>query len=95
MDDRQERVRTRAHEIWVSEGRPEGREADHWAQAEREIFSDGEAEATGEIQKRRRNKAALDLKDIDPDSNRIESQSNLDQQSTAKPKRARAGNRKT
>lgn len=35
--DRQERIRQRAHEIWESEGRPEGREADHWSRAEQEL----------------------------------------------------------
>jgi hypothetical protein len=33
MDDQEERIRRRAHEIWVLEGKPEGREADHWFQA--------------------------------------------------------------
>jgi hypothetical protein len=32
-----ERVRQRAYEIWEREGRPEGREQEHWEQAEREI----------------------------------------------------------
>ena len=36
------RIRQRAHEIWEREGRPEGRQEDHWAQACREI-----AEADG------------------------------------------------
>lgn len=30
-------IRRRAHEIWEAEGRPEGREARHWAQAEAEM----------------------------------------------------------
>lgn len=30
-------VEDRAHELWEAEGRPEGRDLDHWAQAEREI----------------------------------------------------------
>jgi hypothetical protein len=34
MDDQEERIRRRAHEIWVLEGRPEGRAADHWFQAQ-------------------------------------------------------------
>jgi Protein of unknown function (DUF2934) len=34
MDDQEERIRRLAHEIWVLEGRPEGREADHWFQAQ-------------------------------------------------------------
>ncbi len=35
--DHQERIRQRAHEIWESEGRPEGRDSDHWNQAEQEL----------------------------------------------------------
>lgn len=32
-DDLQDRIRRKAHEIWESEGRPEGREAEHWDMA--------------------------------------------------------------
>ncbi|BBK32687.1 DUF2934 family protein [Stella humosa] len=32
--DRQERVRRRAHELWITEGRPEGKAEDHWHAAE-------------------------------------------------------------
>lgn len=35
--DHQERIRQRAHEIWESEGRPEGRDADHWTRAQEEL----------------------------------------------------------
>jgi len=31
------RVRERAYEIWISEGRPEGRHLDHWCRAEGEL----------------------------------------------------------
>ena len=37
----QERIRQRAHEIWEGEGRPEGRHAEHWTQASREIEAQG------------------------------------------------------
>ena len=37
QDDMHERVQRRAYELWESEGRPAGREHDHWLQAEREI----------------------------------------------------------
>ena len=30
-------VRERAHEIWVAEGMPAGREVDHWMRARREL----------------------------------------------------------
>ena len=33
MDDDKERVRRRAYQIWLDEGRPEGREAEHWDMA--------------------------------------------------------------
>ncbi len=43
MDDHDERVRKRAHEIWEEEGRPEGREYSHWLRARAEIRAeDGE-----------------------------------------------------
>ena len=34
---RTERIRQRAHELWEQEGRPEGRQDEHWASARREI----------------------------------------------------------
>lgn len=36
-----EKRRARAYEIWEQEGKPEGKEAEHWAQASREISDDG------------------------------------------------------
>lgn len=33
----EDEVRRRAHAIWEREGRPEGRQEDHWIQAKREI----------------------------------------------------------
>nr|WP_210201736.1 DUF2934 domain-containing protein [Mesorhizobium loti] len=36
-DDRQERIRQRAHEIWEREGRPHGAHERHWHQAAGEI----------------------------------------------------------
>jgi hypothetical protein len=36
--DKEERIRARAHEIWESEGKPEGQEAVHWDRAELEIM---------------------------------------------------------
>ncbi len=37
MADREERIRQRAHEIWEMEGRPDGRDQEHWERAHREI----------------------------------------------------------
>lgn len=42
-DDREDRIRARAHEIWQREGSPKGREDDHWREAEQEL----DAENTG------------------------------------------------
>lgn len=34
------RVAARAHEIWEAEGRPEGRDHDHWLRAEAELSAE-------------------------------------------------------
>jgi hypothetical protein len=39
MDQRAESIRRRAHEIWVQEGRREGRSEDHWERAARVALS--------------------------------------------------------
>lgn len=36
-DERDAQIRDRAYRIWQSEGEPEGRDQDHWSQAEREL----------------------------------------------------------
>ena len=33
----EDRIRSRAYELWEAEGRPEGREVDHWLQAAQEV----------------------------------------------------------
>lgn len=40
MDDRMERIRTRAYDLWQQAGRPDGRHDEHWAQAVREVDAD-------------------------------------------------------
>ncbi|MBP1804634.1 DUF2934 domain-containing protein [Rubellimicrobium aerolatum] len=40
MIHRDDRVRERAHAIWESEGRPEGRHEEHWRRAVEEIDRD-------------------------------------------------------
>jgi hypothetical protein len=42
----QERVRVRAYRIWEREGRPEGREQDHWDLAREEIAIEDNIEQT-------------------------------------------------
>lgn len=36
-DQREQRIRERAHQIWEREGRPDGQEQSHWERASREI----------------------------------------------------------
>jgi hypothetical protein len=43
MSDREAAIRARAHELWEQEGRPDGREHDHWLQAEAEINAQDES----------------------------------------------------
>ncbi|WP_142847050.1 DUF2934 domain-containing protein [Telmatospirillum sp. J64-1] len=37
----EEQIRRRAYELWEDQGRPAGREHEHWLQAEREILGQG------------------------------------------------------
>jgi len=49
-DDREERIRTRAHEIWEREGRPEGRAMANWLKAERILSDDAFLEHEKEVE---------------------------------------------
>ena len=40
MKDREQRIRERAYALWQREGRPDGREREHWQTATREIDSE-------------------------------------------------------
>ncbi|MDX8454700.1 DUF2934 domain-containing protein [Mesorhizobium sp. VK9D] len=44
-DDRYERIRQRAHEIWEQAGRPEGAHMEHWDQATAEVDAAGNPKA--------------------------------------------------
>jgi hypothetical protein len=46
LNERLERIRTRAYELWEQDGRPEGREWSHWLDAERDV----DAEQNSELQ---------------------------------------------
>jgi hypothetical protein len=39
--DREEKIRQRAHRIWEEEGRPDGKESEHWQRAAQEVGDDG------------------------------------------------------
>jgi hypothetical protein len=51
----EQRIRERAYQIWIEEGRPTGRDKEHWARAEQEL-----SETTGEA--RRSNQTSLSVK---------------------------------
>ncbi|ASP86726.1 DUF2934 domain-containing protein (plasmid) [Sinorhizobium meliloti] len=42
-DEKQERIRRRAYEIWERHGRPDGEQDRHWQQAEKELEGEGGA----------------------------------------------------
>ncbi|MBT2187552.1 DUF2934 domain-containing protein [Sphingobium nicotianae] len=44
-DDKEQRIRARAHQLWLDEGQPEGRSMAHWDQAEQELSPDRAAVA--------------------------------------------------
>ena len=49
MDDLTQRIRDRAYQIWIDEGRPIGREREHWEQAAHELGA-GRDDADGRTQ---------------------------------------------
>jgi hypothetical protein len=52
MDDLTERVRRRAYQMWLDEGRPEGREAAHWDMASELVaIEDGQTKTTKPVER--------------------------------------------
>jgi len=45
VDDKEQRIRDRAYQIWKAEGQPEGREAEHWERARRELDESAAAQS--------------------------------------------------
>lgn len=43
MNDVDQRIRERAYQIWLDQGRPDGREKDHWEAAKQAIAQDVQA----------------------------------------------------
>ena len=39
----EQRIRERAFQIWIEEGKPEGRHVEHWTRAERQIIREGQS----------------------------------------------------
>lgn len=46
MSDDKDRIRRRAYQIWLEEGRPEGREAAHWEMARELVAIENEQKTT-------------------------------------------------
>ena len=44
-NDRFERIRARAYELWERDGRPDGQEWSHWLDAERDVAAEERGEA--------------------------------------------------
>ncbi len=42
MDNREERIRSRAYRLWEEAGRPEGSEKEHWTEAEKQVGQEGD-----------------------------------------------------
>ncbi|MBZ9920832.1 MULTISPECIES: DUF2934 domain-containing protein [unclassified Mesorhizobium] len=47
--DKEELIKRRAYEIWEREGRPPGREQEHWDQAVQEIEAEGSEAERGPV----------------------------------------------
>jgi Protein of unknown function (DUF2934) len=43
-EDREQKIKDRAHRLWEDEGRPEGRELEHWREAERQVLAEEAAD---------------------------------------------------
>ncbi len=46
-DDREDRIRKRAYDLWERDGAPEGHQHAHWQQAEREIDAEAAQSPAG------------------------------------------------
>jgi hypothetical protein len=47
QEDREARIRGRAHAIWEEEGRPVGKEREHWERAAKEIDAESPSPSSG------------------------------------------------
>ncbi len=49
-DQREQHIRDRAHQKWLEDGQPEGRDLDHWLKAEIELFGDLQTEQAAKVE---------------------------------------------
>jgi hypothetical protein len=47
QEDREARIRERAHAIWEEEGRPVGKEREHWERAAIEVDGESRSRSSG------------------------------------------------
>lgn len=66
MDKNEDSIRRRAYEIWEQEGRPHGKELEHWLRAFKEFGSKAEQSKTAPRRKIQATKAEADLKETKP-----------------------------
>lgn len=68
-DEREQKIRAKAYELWEAAGRPEGRETDHWAEAERLVDAEGSSTAAPAKPRKPRRKTAAGVETPPLDSN--------------------------
>lgn len=49
-DQREQHIRDRAHQKWIEDGQPDGRDLDHWLKAETELFGELQTEGASKIE---------------------------------------------
>ena len=49
MDSREDRIRAKAHDLWETDGRPEGRDRQHWEQAAKLVAEEEREAAKAEV----------------------------------------------
>jgi hypothetical protein len=49
MDTREDRIRAKAHDLWEADGRPEGKDRQHWEQAAKLIAEQEREAAKAEV----------------------------------------------
>ncbi|WP_306752424.1 DUF2934 domain-containing protein [Paracoccus actinidiae] len=70
-EDHLQKVRERAHALWEQAGRPHGKDAAHWAQAEQEIAAENDAQSSapaGKSTARRGRKPGLSADQAEADA---------------------------
>ena len=83
QSDRDARIRDRAYQIWLREGRRHGQDEAHWHQAEREIDAEEATGAEAALGRSTRTKKAPVTSEADPPS---VSEARANDEATSKPR---------